>query len=237
VWRYWCEKLCFGGQNESIDTPKETVSRLKWKFPLFTEQFPFNFTPPSCLLTNLASSLSSSSQVFPPFILAIRVKIYNSFLPQNSRLNALLFSAWKRNGAFNVRLKSFKYSAVASYRDPPLENYNAQNALFPFRHLPRQCGTWSYLHKKQSHDTFPVKMADNLPSEFDVIVIGTGMCGSDTTWTKCRKSVPFLPSLSGARVGEKCWGRVWEEGRKGSEVVWSQRGTWALQGGAWTRGA
>lgn len=31
-------------------------------------------------------------------------------------------------------------------------------------------------------------------------------------------------------------GRAWEGGRKGSEVVWSQRGTWQLQGGAWTRG-
>lgn len=140
-------------------------------------------------------------------------------------------SAWKRNGALNVRLKSFKYNAVASCLDPPLENYNTQNALFPFRLLPRQRRTWSYLHKEQSHDTFPVKMADNLPSEFDVIVIGTGMCGSGTTWTKCRKSVPFLPSLSGVRVGEKCWGRVWEGGRKGSEVVWSQRGTWRSREG------
>lgn len=53
---------------------------------------------------------------------------------------------------------------------------------------------------------FPVKMADNLPSEFDVIVIGTGMCGSGTPRTKCRKCVSFLPFLSAARVGEKCRG-------------------------------
>lgn len=49
-------------------------------------------------------------------------------------------------------------------------------------------------------------MADNLPSEFDVIVIGTGMCGSGTPRTKCRKSISFLPFLSVAKVGEKCQG-------------------------------
>lgn len=75
-------------------------------------------------------------------------------------------------------------------------------------------------------------MADNLPSEFDVIVIGTGMCGSGTPLTKCRKSVSFLPSLPWRGLGRNTrgWGR--EGGWEGSEVVLSQRGTSKLQGGA-----
>jgi hypothetical protein len=41
-------------------------------------------------------------------------------------------------------------------------------------------------------------MADNLPSDFDVIVIGTGMCGPDFSWTKYRRSFSlFIFSVSG----------------------------------------
>ncbi|XP_077002503.1 rab proteins geranylgeranyltransferase component A 1 [Tamandua tetradactyla] len=43
-------------------------------------------------------------------------------------------------------------------------------------------------------------MADSLPSEFDVIVIGSGMCGPGYAPAMYRKSISFLPSLKVERV-------------------------------------
>lgn len=106
-----------------------TVSRLELKFPLFTEQSPFNFTVPSLSPNNSCFISVMGFPGFPTFILAVRVKI--SFVSQNSRLKSRLHLARKMNTAFNTRVKHFNYNAVAFYLDLPLENYNTQNALFP----------------------------------------------------------------------------------------------------------
>lgn len=81
------------------------------------------------------------------------------------------------NSAFIILINIWNTKPLSpTYLYSSPKNYTTQNALFFLPPITERMlkERWA---TNYSHMTFPVKMADNLPSDFDVIVIGTGMCG------------------------------------------------------------